>query len=245
MGSIDWLPLCGTVLALGMRHGLDADHLAAIDGLTRYNSYVGSRLARWCGALFSIGHGGVVMLVAGTIGAAAGSYSVPDWARSSGAWISIVFLVGIGLLNLRTVLRTPVGELVPVAGVRSVLLSGLTRTSRPLGIIAIGALFAVSFDTLSQAVFFAAIAAQFGAASAGIALGLLFMLGMMLVDGINGAVVAGLLRRGDRGALVASRAIGLLVVTLSFAVAALGVVRYFNQDAASVPITPNSAAVRA
>jgi high-affinity nickel-transport protein len=231
MGSLDWLPLCGTVLALGMRHGLDADHLAAIDGLTRYNSRVGSRVARWCGSLFSIGHGGVVMLVAGTIGAAAISYSVPDWARAWGAWISIVFLVGIGLLNLRTVLSTPVDKMVPLAGARSVLLAGLTRTSRPLGIIAIGALFAVSFDTLSQAVFFSAIATRFGVASSGIALGALFMLGMMLVDGINGAWVARLLRCQDRRARLASRGIGLLVAILSFGVAVLGVVRYFSHDA--------------
>jgi high-affinity nickel-transport protein len=211
-----------------MRHGLDADHLAAIDGLTRYNSHVGSPLARWCGALFSLGHGGVVMLVAGTIGAAAAAYSVPDWARAFGAWISIAFLVGIGLLNLRTVLSTPVDKMVPVAGARTVLLPGLTRTSRPLSIIAIGALFAISFDTLSQAVFFSAIAARFGA---GIALGALFMLGMTLVDGINGAWVAGLLRRQDRRARLASRGIGLLVAILSFAVAALGAVRYFNHAA--------------
>lgn len=168
------------------------------------------------------------MLVAGTIGAAATSYSVPGWARSFGAWTSIVFLVAIGLLNLRTLLRTPVNERVPVAGVRSALLSGLTRTTSPVGIVAIGALFAVSFDTLSQAVFFSAIAAQFGAASAGIALGILFMLGMMLVDGLNGAWVARLLRRPDLGGRVMSRAIGLLVVAFSFGVAALGVVRYFG-----------------
>jgi len=228
---MEWLPLCGTVLALGMRHGLDADHLAAIDGLTRYNAYMGSRLARWCGALFSIGHGAVVMLVAGTIGAAAAAYSVPAWARAFGAWVSIFFLVAMGLLNLHTVLRTPADEMVPVAGMRTAVLSNLTRTCQPLGIVAIGALFAISFDTLSQAVLFSAIAAQFGAMRTALALGLLFMLGMMLVDGVNGAWVAGLLKRQDRRARLASRGIGLLVAILSFAVAALGVLRYFSHGA--------------
>ena len=33
----DWTSLCAVVFLLGMRHGLDADHLAAIDGLTRLN----------------------------------------------------------------------------------------------------------------------------------------------------------------------------------------------------------------
>ena len=231
MAAPDWLPLCGTALALGARHGLDADHLAAIDGLTRYNAFMGSRQARWCGALFSFGHGVVVLLVAGVIGAAATVYSVPGWARVFGAWTSILFLTGIGVLNLYTVLRTPADEIVPVAGPRGTLLSGLMRTSRPLAIIATGALFAISFDTLSQAVLFSAIATQFAAAGVGIALGLLFMLGMLLVDGINGAWVAGLLRRQDLRARTASRWIGLLVAMLSFGVAALGVVRYFAGSA--------------
>ena len=33
----EWLALLGLVFVLGAKHGLDADHLAAIDGLTRYN----------------------------------------------------------------------------------------------------------------------------------------------------------------------------------------------------------------
>jgi high-affinity nickel-transport protein len=231
MQSLEWLPLGVTVLALGMRHGLDADHLAAIDGLTRYNSYVGSRLARWCGALFSFGHGIVVMLVAGTIGVAATAYTVPDWVRAFGAWISILFLLGIGLLNLHTVLKTPADEMVAVAGPRGQLMSGLMRTSRPLGVVAVGTLFALSLDTLSQAVFLSTFAAQSGAAGTGIALGMCFTAGMLLVDGINGAWVAALLKRQDRRARLASRGIGLLVAMLSFAVAALGLIRYFSHSA--------------
>jgi len=231
MQTIDWLPLCATVLALGMRHGLDADHLAAIDGLTRYNSQRGSSLARWCGVLFSLGHGSVVILVAATVGAAAAAYHVPEWARAFGAWVSILFLVAVGLLNLRTVLRTPVDEMVPLVGVRSGLFPRLMRTAQPMGIVAIGVLFAISFDTLSQAVFFAAIATQFGAVRTGVVLGLLFLVGMLLVDGANGAWIAGLLKRQDRRARMASRAVGLLVALLSFGVAALGVVRYFSRVA--------------
>jgi nickel/cobalt transporter (NiCoT) family protein len=228
--QMDWLPLCGTVLVLGVRHGLDADHLAAIDGLTRFNFATSPRLARWCGMLFSTGHGIVVILVAATLGAAATAYTVPEWARAFGAWTSIVFLVGLGLLNLRMVLSTPVDETMHVGGIRSLLLSRLTRTSRPLAIVAIGSIFAISFDTLSQAVLFSASAAQFDGVRSGMELGVLFMLGMMLVDGVNGVWVASLLRRQDRRARIASRAIGLLVAVLSFGVAALGAVRYFNQN---------------
>ena len=47
-----------------MRHGLDADHLATIDGLTRHNARANPASARFCGALFSLGHGLVACAVA-------------------------------------------------------------------------------------------------------------------------------------------------------------------------------------
>jgi high-affinity nickel-transport protein len=226
--SMNWLPLCLSVFALGLRHGLDPDHLATIDGLTRFNSTARPELARWCGALFSVGHGCVVILVAVTVGSAAMSDAVPGWARDIGAWVSIGVLVTLGFLNLALVLRTPSDEMVHPTGLRSRLLSRLTRTARPFAIASIGALFAVSFDTLSQAVLFSATAARFGGWVSAAILGGLFTLGMLLVDGVNGAWVAVLLKRADRRARMASRAIGIFVALISFAVAALGAARYFG-----------------
>ena len=51
------------VLMLGIRHGFDPDHLAAIDGLTRYNSSERPVLAKMAGLLFSLGHGLVLSLI--------------------------------------------------------------------------------------------------------------------------------------------------------------------------------------
>ena len=44
-----WLALVAVVFLLGLKHGLDPDHLAAIDGLTRYNAARRPLLARWSG----------------------------------------------------------------------------------------------------------------------------------------------------------------------------------------------------
>lgn len=226
----DWLPLAGATLALGIRHGLDADHLAAIDGITRYNSESSPRLARWCGVLFALGHGGVVLIVAGLVGSAVFVARLPGWLEGLGAWTSIILLLALGLLNLRAVLSTPANEVVRLSGVRSTLLLRLTGTCRPLAIVATGALFAVSFDTLSQAVLFSATAARAGGALGAIALGGVFALGMALIDGLNSRWVANLLRTQDRRARIVSRTLGWLVAILSFAVATLGVIRYFNRD---------------
>jgi nickel/cobalt transporter (NiCoT) family protein len=48
--------------ALGMRHGVDPDHLAVIDGLSRL------RPSRWNGVLFAGGHGVLVTLLAVGVG---------------------------------------------------------------------------------------------------------------------------------------------------------------------------------
>jgi len=45
-------------VALGMRHGVDPDHLAAVDGLSRV------RPSLLNGVLFAVGHGGIVTLLA-------------------------------------------------------------------------------------------------------------------------------------------------------------------------------------
>jgi high-affinity nickel-transport protein len=59
-----WTALCALAFALGAKHGFDADHLATIDGITRYNTRENSALARLAGGPFSLGHGVVVLLVA-------------------------------------------------------------------------------------------------------------------------------------------------------------------------------------
>jgi high-affinity nickel-transport protein len=56
-------------------------------------------------------------------------------------------------------------------------------------------------------------------------LGLLFMLGMLLTDGINGLWISRLIRRADQTALIASRVMSLVVGGVSLLVAAYGVMK--------------------
>ena len=75
----DWSALCALVFLLGMRHGFDADHLATIDGLTRLNTLQRKPFARYCGLLFSLGHGAVVMAIAAGVGLASERWDAPAW----------------------------------------------------------------------------------------------------------------------------------------------------------------------
>ena len=222
----DWLALMFLVFVLGVKHGLDADHLATIDGLTRFNSRGNPRLSRWCGFLFSLGHGAVVITIALAVGAATEGWSVPEWMEDLGAWISITFLALLGALNLVAVFAAQPGEVVQPVGLKGRFLGRLQRTGNPLLIAAVGALFALSFDTMSQAALFALTGTQFGGVAHSFMLGLLFMLGMMLTDGVNGLWISRLIRRADRLACVASRVMGLMVGGLSLLVAGFGLMKY-------------------
>ncbi len=219
----DWSALCGLVLLLGMRHGLDADHLATIDGLTRLNQRRGMPLARWCGVLFSAGHGAIVMAIAVLVGSVSEHWTPPGWLDAFGTWVSVAFLLALGLANLHAVIAAPAGAEVALVGLKGRFLGRLVQAGSPLGVAAVGVLFALSFDTVSQSVLFAATATRFGGLVRALELGGLFVLGMMVTDGLNGWWVSRLVARADRVAALASRVMGAAVGGVSLLVAALGI----------------------
>jgi high-affinity nickel-transport protein len=232
----DGLALVAIVFFLGLKHGFDPDHLAAIDGLTRYNADARPRLSRWSGLLFSAGHGVVVTLVAVAVATVALEWRAPGWVEPVGTWISIGFLTLLGVANLCAVSRTPGGEVVRPAGLRTRFFVRLTRAGHPMLVAAVGAAFAISFDTISQAVLFSVAGSNIeilsprGHPPAGwlfaAMLGLVFTAGMVATDTVNGLWVSRLVRRADARAAAASRVMGLAIGLLALAIAALGAARH-------------------
>src|SRR5688572_28905311 len=220
------LALTAVVFLLGVKHGFDPDHLAAIDGLTRYNASRRPSVSRWSGLLFSAGHGLVVTLVAVAVATVATEWRAPDWLGNTGAFISIAFLGTLGMANLLAVARTPRGELVRAAGLHSHLFAGLTRTGHPVLIAAVGAAFALSFDTISQAVLFSVTGSQIAGWLFAAMLGVVFTAGVMATDALNGGFVSGLIARADARAAIASRVMSLAIAFLALAIAAVGALRF-------------------
>ncbi len=213
------------VFMLGVKHGFDADHLATIDGLTRCNLLARPRLARFCGTLFSLGHGAVVVAVAVGVSLLSREWVVPEWLETSGAWISIGFLALLGVLNIGAVLAAEPHDLVHPVGLKGRWLGSLARVGHPAGAALVGALFALSFDTVSQAALFAMAGVQAGGWQSAALLGLVFMAGMLLADGLNGLWIARLIARADEVARLASRIMALAVGSMSLLVAAYGMAR--------------------
>ena len=206
-----WSALAAVVFLLGLKHGFDADHLATIDGLTRVNSRARKSFAPYCGALFSLGHGIVVMAIAVLVSLATTQWHTPAWLESSGVWISILFLTGLGIANVHAALTAPADEIVAPVGLKGRLLGRLGKAGSPGLIAFVGALFALSFDTISQAALFSLTAQQFGGMGHALLLGALFTLGMLVTDAINGLWISRLIARADELARVASRVMSLAV----------------------------------
>jgi high-affinity nickel-transport protein len=220
MSSLDVAGWLGLAMVLGLKHGLDADHLAAIDGISRLHSAAGRlRVARASGLLFSLGHGAMVMLAAWLLRGHV--EALPAWLNQAGSWISIGLLTLLGTINLRQVLS-------PSAAARPGLLAPwlmrLPLTSRPWGAMAIGALFAVSFDTLTIAGWFGVTAARQGG-HAVMLLATAFALGMVVADALNGYFVARLLQHSQAARHRAAALFSALVAGLALVVAAWGALR--------------------
>ena len=224
--TYDGYTLFALSFALGMRHGLDPDHLVAIDGLTRFNAVREPERARWCGALFSLGHGGVVVLVALAVATVGGAWSAPGWLEDLGVWVSVVLLLALGTLNLCAAWMAPADSAPHLVGVRGGLFGGLQRASHPLLIGLVGAAFALSLDTLSQAALFALLGTRVGGVEHCVMLGAVFTAGMVLVDGVNGWWVFRMAVGASRRAPRAARVFAVLVAALSYLLAGLTLAGY-------------------
>lgn len=221
----DWLALAALVFLLGLKHGFDPDHLVTIDGMARFNAVRRPRLSRLSGLLFSLGHGAVVTLVAILVATVVAEWRAPEWLELTGAGISILFLLMLAAANLVAVSRAHPGEVVQTVGLKSRLLGSLVETSHPAVIASVGAAFALSFDTISQAMLFSIAGSSIAGWMFAAILGLVFTAGMVTTDSLNGFYMSKLIYRADRRAAVASRIMGVAVALLSIAIAGLGLAK--------------------
>jgi nickel/cobalt transporter (NiCoT) family protein len=210
--------LLGTALlaySLGLRHAVDADHIAAIDNVTRKLMQEGKRPVG-VGCMFSLGHSTIVLL--GSAGIAATAMALQhrmDAARHIGGVIgtlvSTLFLFGIALVNLivlrsiyRAFQRVRSGEpyveedfdlLLADRGFLSRLFRPIfAMISRSWHMYPLGLLFGLGFDTATEIGLLGISAAE---ASKGLSLWsilvfpVLFAGGMALVDTTDNILMLG------------------------------------------------------
>jgi high-affinity nickel-transport protein len=185
------------VFALGLRHGADPDHLAAIDNLTRNSFDERPWLSRFCGTLFAGGHSIMVLSIAALVGFLGSRFDAHGaLIETIGTWISIVVLVAIALLNLQ---QLRAGGSRPVGLKTRLLPKALREAKSPWIAVPIGLLFGFGFETSSQ---IATYAVAFGANSGvlgALLVGAMFCLGMICTDTLDSVVVHRLV--SDRSSL--------------------------------------------
>lgn len=172
-------------------------------------------LSKWVGILFSLGHGFVALIVSVLIGGGLIKSHIPSWLDALGEWISIVFLVFFGGLTLINVITESSGTAPSLRWQSYVFKNLMTNHISPLSIMLIGFLFACSFDTVSQVAFFSISASLMGGVIYAGWLGLLFMFGMMMSDGLNGRCVSWLILKTDNGSALISRGLGFCIALFS------------------------------
>jgi high-affinity nickel-transport protein len=203
------LALMLMVYGLGLRHAVDADHIAAIDNVTRKLMENQQRPVA-VGFFFALGHSTVVILVTLAVAHAARMLGRFKTLQDLGGMISVsvsaLFLFLIAVMNLfvffsvyRSFRRLRAGQdpaALPSAG------GVLSRVCRPLfGLVTrswqmfpLGFLFGLGFDTATEvAVFSVSIAHAAQGLSLWVVLlfPLLFAAGMSLVDTADGIVMLG------------------------------------------------------
>lgn len=208
-------PLVSTTVlsyTLGLRHALDADHISAIDLMTRRLIATGQRPVT-VGTFFSLGHSTIVIVTSIVVAATATAVSGRLEAFGSvagivGSSVSAAFLILLGVMNayilynlvvhMRKVLDLSTGEeeqgwKVEGKGCLFRILKGVFKLiDRPWKMYPLGMLFGMGFDTSSEIALLGISAIQ-AAKGTSIWLILLFPLmftaGMCLVDTIDGALM--------------------------------------------------------
>lgn len=177
-----------TVFVLGLRHGADPDHLAAIDNMTRNSVKREPHVSRFIGSLFAGGHTIMIFAIAALLGLLGSRFSSAHATiENAGTTVSVVALVFIAALNLR---QLAAGETDRLAGTKYRLLPRFLRTATsPWVAFPVGVLFGFGFETSSQ---IAAYAVAFGA-DAGVAGALIvasmFCVGMTCTDTLDSVLV--------------------------------------------------------
>jgi high-affinity nickel-transport protein len=210
----DLLGIAVLAYALGLRHAVDADHIAAIDNVVRKLMQAGQRPLA-VGLFFSLGHSTLVLATIAVVVMAASAQSgfaaFRELGGAVGSAVSAAFLLAIALANAlilrdvwRKFRRVRRGERVAADDLDGVLAGRglMARLFRPLfrfisaswHMYPVGLLFALGFDTATEVGLLGIAASQTAQGMSPWSILIfpaLFAAGMVLVDTTDGVFMVG------------------------------------------------------
>ncbi len=209
------LSTCMLAYTFGLRHAVDADHIAAIDNVTRKLMQQGQK-PLCVGLFFSLGHASIIMVFSVIVGFAARILTCCEEQYQViggliGTIISASFLLILAIVNMmiliavwRSFAAVKRGEPL-IEEDLDILLNNngfITRMVKPLFRIVtqswhmfpIGLLFGLGFDTATEVALFgisASQASQGASLSTMLVFPVLFTVGMAIVDATDGILMVG------------------------------------------------------
>lgn len=209
-GNEALLALASLAFVFGLRHAMDADHIAAIDSITRRLLYDGSpRIS--VGLMFSLGHSTVVvglslLLIVSVQQVQESLKHLMTFGEIFGGAVSAILLLAVGAANSLALWKslrnhrengdsaTPATKSLSIGGGFLTALPGrvLCVVNSNWKIYGVGFLFGLGFDTASE---IAILVISAGAASRGMPLWhcllfpLLFTSGMTLIDTLDNILI--------------------------------------------------------
>ena len=211
---------------LGLRHGFDPDHIAMIDSMAYRSIKERPAIAPWVGTLFALGHGLTVTLIAVALGAFVHEISLPKGIALTLEWLPVALLILIGTLNLRDLLRPK--DYQPTGWKIHFIPQRLRHSSHPFAVFLTGVMFALVFDTATQAAAWGYAATAHSGISMALLVGLIFTAGMVITDTLDGRLMIRLLQRLSHraDALAYRRKIGWMIVAISYGIALYSILKH-------------------
>ena len=203
-----------TMIVLGIRHGLDVDHITAIDNLVRLHN--ADTRSRWVGAGFSTGHMISVLAEMSFIIYVIGSVTSADSISFWGGVIGAIALGIIGVTNLYSIKKWGKSGSTILAS----KILGKTGVLGPvISALVTGLVFGLGFDTATQisAITLSAVASATAGVQIALVLAGFFALGMIPVDTFDSVILRSALSRtiGTKGFRYISYALSGTAITVA------------------------------
>lgn len=215
------------LLVLGLRHGLDPDHITVIDGYTYRLHEKKSAWSRWVGTLFTLGHGLMVTAIALCLSLLRSNFEMPMLLEIIVDWVPVAMLLMIGISNLNSLVRF---KQVKTSGIRKRLLPNYFNNHlNPFTVILTGIIFGFIFDTSSQIAAFGyavSVSSQWIYAVVG---GLIFSVGLIITGTCDSLLLSKLLKTFDQKKIQTHRfKLNVLITTMCFVIPIYKIICFFQ-----------------
>jgi high-affinity nickel-transport protein len=205
------------LLVLGLRHGLDPDHITVIDGYTYRLHQKHHAWTRWVGTLFALGHGLMVTVIALALSLLRNNVEIPYAVNIVIDWLPAFMLAMMGVANVVALTRADGSQ---PKGIRSGMIpDALSKHLNPFTVLITGIIFGFIFDTSSQIAAFAYAVSVAGNWIYAVIGGAVFSAGLIMTGTLDSLLLSKLLKTFDQKKIQNHRfKLNVLITIMCFAI---------------------------